>query len=98
MADLGGADLRDLRDAAITRATGGWLGPLARAQYGALTRLRWRMFANGLRSNKGVLELGARTFSYVVYAVLGLAIGGGAGTAAYFLVSGGQWRYLPILF
>ncbi len=98
MVDLGGANLYGLDDPAGTHASGGWLGPLARAQYRALARLRWRMFANGLRSNKGVLELGARTFSYIVYAVLGLAIGGGAGTAAYFLVSGGQWRYLPILF
>jgi len=77
---------------------GGVLGSLARAQYGALARLRWRMFANGLRTNKGILELGARTFGWVVYAVLGLALGSGASVATYFLVSEGQWRFLPILF
>jgi len=77
---------------------GGVLGPLARAQYGALARLRWQMFTNGLRSNKGALELGARTFSFIVYTVMGLAVGAGAAVATYFLVSGNQWRFLPVEF
>jgi len=77
---------------------GGVLGPLARAQYRALARLRWQMFTNGLRSNKGALELGARTFSYIVYTVMGLGVGAGAATATYFLVSGNQWRFLPVEF
>jgi ABC-2 type transport system permease protein len=99
MADLGGADLSPLGEAAGIHA-GGVLGSLARAQYGALARLRWRMFQNSLRSSKGALELGARTVSYVIYALLGLAIGTGAGFAAYALASGDQnrWRFLPILF
>ncbi|MGO9339700.1 MAG: hypothetical protein ACLPY1_19545 [Terracidiphilus sp.] len=97
MADLGAADLNGLGGAAAIHA-GGMLGPLARAQYGALARLRWRMFSNGMRSSKGMLELGARTFSYIVYALMGLALGVGAGTASYFLVAGGQWRFLPVLF
>lgn len=97
MADLGGADLNGLSGAAAMHA-GGMLGPLARAQYGALARLRWRMFSNGMRSNKGALELGARTFSYAVYAIMGLGLGSGAGVATYFLVAGGQWRYLTVLF
>jgi hypothetical protein len=58
--------------------TGGLLGPLARTQYGALVRLRWRMFSNSMRTSKGGLELGARTFSYLVYATLGLTMGAGA--------------------
>jgi ABC-2 type transport system permease protein len=74
------------------------LGPLARAQYGAMARLRWRMFMNGLRSNKGALELGARTFSFLIYAVIGLMLGLGAGVVTYFLVAGGEWRFLPIVF
>jgi ABC-2 type transport system permease protein len=77
---------------------GGILGPLARAQYAALARLRWRMFANGIRSNAGALELGARTFSFIVYALIGLAIGSGAGAATYLIASGGEWRLLPIVF
>jgi ABC-2 type transport system permease protein len=97
MADLSGLDPGGFGDAAGTHA-GGVLGPLARAQYGALARLRWRMFQNSLRSKKGLVELGARTFSYLVYAVMGFALAMGAGLAAYFLATGNQWRYLPILF
>jgi ABC-2 type transport system permease protein len=97
MADLSGAEVNGLGGAAAMHA-GGMLGALARAQYGALARLRWRMFSNGMRSNKGMLELGARTFSYLVYAIMGLGLGAGAGVASYFLVAGGQWRFLPVLF
>jgi ABC-2 type transport system permease protein len=97
MADLSGTGLSPLGEAAGVHG-GGVLGPLARAQYAALARLRWRMFGNGMRSNKGMLELGARTFSYVVYAVLGLGLGAGSGAATYFLVSDNQWRFIPILF
>jgi len=97
MADLGGADLNGLGGAAVVHA-GGMLGPLARAQYAALARLRWRMFSNGMRSNKGMLELGARTFSYIVYASMGVALAAGSGVASYFLAAGNQWRFLPVLF
>jgi ABC-2 type transport system permease protein len=97
MAGVGGADFSGL-DAGAGYAAGGWLGPLARAQYKALARLRWQMFANGLRSNKGVLELGARTFGMIIYALMGLALGAGMGVVTYFLASGGKWRYLPVLF
>jgi len=96
MADLGGAGLSPLDQG--TGFHGGVMGPLARAQYAALTRLRWRMFQNGLRSNKGALELGARTVSYLIYGLGGLAMGAGAGGATYAIASGNQWRFLPILF
>jgi ABC-2 type transport system permease protein len=98
MADLSGGDLNGLGEAEASHAAGGWLGPLARAQYGALARLRWRMFSNGLRSNKGMLELGAKTFGMIVYASIGLGLGIGMGVVTYFLASDGQWRYLPVLF
>ena len=73
--------------AGIVDAGGGMLGAQARVQYAALARLRWQMFTNGLRSNKGALELGARTVSFVFYAVGGLAFGVGAGAAAFLPVS-----------
>jgi len=74
------------------------LSPLARAQYGALVHLRWRIFINGLRSNLGVLELGARTVSYAIYSLMGLGLGVGIGTVAYLLASRDQWQYFAILF
>jgi ABC-2 type transport system permease protein len=97
MADVGGANFSGL-DTGAGYAAGGWLGPLARAQYKALARLRWQMFANGLRSNKGALELGARTLGIVIYVLMGLALGAGMGVVTYFLAAGGKWRYLPVLF
>jgi ABC-2 type transport system permease protein len=78
--------------------SGGILSPLARAQYGALARLRWHMFSNGIRTNKGMLEVGARAFSFVVYAVLGVALGVGTGCVTYLLASDDKWSFLPVLF
>jgi ABC-2 type transport system permease protein len=89
MADLGGAG---------TIGAGGVLGPLARAQYGAMLRLRWEMFRSGLRSIHGILDLGATGISWMIYLALGIGLGAGMGIASYALVSEGEWRYLPILF
>jgi ABC-2 type transport system permease protein len=63
-----------------------------------MATLRWQMFRNGLRSHKGAFELGARTVSYVLYALMGLGLGTGAGAVTYALTSNGLWRLLPIPF
>jgi ABC-2 type transport system permease protein len=76
----------------------GVLGPLARAQYGAMFRLRWEMFRSGLRSIRGILDLGATGIAWMIYAFFGLLFGTGMGIGTYALVSEAQWRYLPILF
>jgi ABC-2 type transport system permease protein len=94
-AGLGGPGLEDVPHPA---SVGGVLSPLARAQYTALARLRWRIFVNGLRSNLGAIELGARTVAFVLYGFIGLGIGVGAGVYAYVIASGAQWQYLPIVF
>jgi ABC-2 type transport system permease protein len=73
-------------------------GPLARAQYGALVRLRWRIFVNGLRSKVGAFEFGARTVSYFIYALFGVGLAFGAGGIAYGLASDKQWNYMPLVF
>jgi ABC-2 type transport system permease protein len=95
MADLGGAGSGPGELASLH---GGMFGPLARSQYGAMARLRWEIFRSGLRSIHGVFDLGAAGITWLVYAFLGLLLGAGAGAATYFLVSGGHWRALPILF
>lgn len=77
---------------------GGLLSPLARAQYAALARLRWRVFVNGLRSKLGAFELGARAVAYVLYGMMGLGLGAGAGAIAYSLASSQNWQYSPIVF
>lgn len=77
---------------------GGLFGPLARSQYAALTRLRWAMFRNGLRSIHGVFDLGATGIAWVLYSALGMALSFGLGVAAYNLAAEGKWQYMPILF
>ncbi len=82
----------------ISGPGGGMLSAYARAQYAALGNLRLQMLKNGLRSNRGVVELGARTLSFLLYAGMGLALGAGAAAAAYGLVAHEMWQYLPIVF
>jgi ABC-2 type transport system permease protein len=82
----------------VKAASGGILGREASAQYAAMTRLRWRMFINGLRSIHGVLDLGATGIAWMFYAIYGLGLGVGLCAAAYSLASRASWQYLPILF
>lgn len=77
---------------------GGLLSELARAQYAALGRLRWRIFVNGLRSKLGAFELGARTISFVAYGVMGLGLGAGMGALAYAFADDGQWKEEAFIF
>jgi hypothetical protein len=79
-------------------AGGGLLGREARTQYAAMTRMRWRMFRNGLRSIHGLLDLGATGIAWALYSVFGLGLGAGLWAAAYTLASRASWQYLPILF
>ncbi|MGA7832477.1 MAG: hypothetical protein WCA21_16075 [Terracidiphilus sp.] len=71
---------------------------LARAQYAAMARLRWRIFVNGLRSKMGAFELGARTVTFSIYAVFGLGLGFVAGLCAFLLASEEKWLFLPLLY
>lgn len=82
----------------LTSQTRGVFGPLALQQYAALAQMRWRMFGNGLRTNQGVLELGARTFTYLVYGMMGLALCAGLAVGSYAMLSTHGVRYLPILY
>jgi len=71
---------------------------MARGQYAALAAMRMRLFVNGLRSNDGVFELGARAIAYVVYGCMGVGLGVGAGVTAYSFVSRQMWQLMPIEF
>ncbi len=100
MADVGGAGGGDWDASDGVRAgmdAAAWSG-LARAQYAALARMRWEAFRNALRwSNRGGLELGARGLVFLVYALVGVALGSGVGAAAYFMAVNAQWRVMPVL-
>lgn len=76
----------------------GPLSALARRQYGALARMRWQMFLISLRSTRGMLEVGARTIAYSIYAIGGVGISAGIGFGAFMMVSHGRAQFLPVLF
>lgn len=90
--------MASLGEAGVASTGSGLFSPLARAQYSALAGLRWRIFVNGLRSNLGAFELGARVVAYIAYCVMGLGIGSGAGATAYVLSDREHWQYFPIVF
>ncbi len=92
------ADLGAVGNAGLMAGGAGPLSHLARAQYRAVVEMRWRMFVNGLRTVRGLFELGATGIAYMVYGVMGLGLGIGLGFGAYSLVSREKWLYLPILF
>jgi ABC-2 type transport system permease protein len=73
------------------------LGSLARGQYAAVLRMRWRMQLNALRTRQGKFELGARIFATGFFAVLWLGAGIGCGIIAYQLALNHQLRFLPAL-
>ena len=78
-------------------ARGGIFGAESQAQYAAMARLRWNIFRNGLRSRKAALELGARTVSLVMYFMVGVAFGTGAGIGSFLLTLNAIYL-LPLLF
>jgi len=79
-------------------SAGGWLSPLARAQYAALGRMRWTIFRNTIRSTRGALELGASTVTAVIFSLMGLGLAFGLGAAAYGIATHEGWKFLPLLF
>ena len=76
----------------------GMFSALARMQYAALARMRWSMFRNGVHSRKGAIELGANIGMTLLYSVMGLGMAFGLGAGAFQIASGGNWKFLPILF
>jgi ABC-2 type transport system permease protein len=92
------ADLGPVRSNERMARGAGLFGRLARAQYAALLTMRWRMFVFGLRSIRGILELGASGIELMIFTFVGLGLGIGLGLASHALASHGRWLYLPIEF
>ena len=66
-----------------------WTGAQTRAQFGAITRLRWQMYLNGFRRKGGKSDLAA-TLTIAPFALMiigGLCFGAGA-TACWAAVTG----------
>jgi ABC-2 type transport system permease protein len=71
---------------------------LARSQYAALAEMRWSMFRHGLRTTRGMMELGARTIALVLYGGMGLVLAAGFGGGAYAIAVNGKWEIFSALF
>jgi ABC-2 type transport system permease protein len=67
--------------------------PRARQQLAAVAELRWRVFANSLRTFRGRMELASRIFIGLAFAAGGIGGSIGLGGAAWFVISqkNGAW-------
>ena len=61
--------------------------PHAGQQLAAVAELRWRIFANSLRTFRGRLELASRIFISLAFAGGGIGGAVGLGGAAWFVIS-----------
>jgi ABC-2 type transport system permease protein len=61
--------------------------PHARQQLAAVAELRWRIFANSLRTFRGRMELASRIFTGLAFAAGGIGGAIGLGGVAWFVVS-----------
>ncbi len=71
--------------------------PLARQQYAAIARLRWRGFVNSLRARNAAGELTARILGYPLLALFILGPAVGSGFFAWTIVNSSNLPYLSIL-
>src|SRR5215831_18862577 len=65
------------------------------AQLMAVAELRWRMFANGLRSRRGKAELASRIIVTTLFSIVGFGIFILAIGTSWYLVAQGEAEYLP---
>jgi ABC-2 type transport system permease protein len=65
-------------------------------QLKAIAWLRWRLFANGLRSTRGTMELTSQILLSFVFAMAGFGGALGMSAAAYFLLSHGKPELLAL--
>jgi ABC-2 type transport system permease protein len=71
--------------------------PEIRGQFSAIARLRWQLFVNSLRTIRGRMEVVARGFMFVGFA-MGAIIGSiGLGVTAWYFVFSGRVDWLPVL-
>lgn len=71
--------------------------PAMGGQFAAIARVRWQLFVNSLRTVRGRLELVARAFMFLGFAILGMGGSVGLGIAAWYFVSQGKAVFLAVL-
>ena len=70
--------------------------PRVADQLQAIAWLRWRLFANGLRSSRGAMELTSQILLSFVFALAGFGGALGMCAAAYLLLSHGKPELLAL--
>jgi ABC-2 type transport system permease protein len=70
------------------------LAPPARQQMAAVAELRWRIFANSLRTFRGRMELASRIFVALAFVAGGIGGAVGLGGAAWFVLTQGNPEWL----
>jgi ABC-2 type transport system permease protein len=73
------------------------LAPQARRQLAAVAELRWRIFANSLRTFRGRLELASHIFIGLAFVAGGIGGAVGLGGAAWFVISQGSAEWIGAL-
>jgi ABC-2 type transport system permease protein len=75
----------------------GWTAAQTRAQYGAISRLRWRILVNQFKKKGGVGELIGSILVYVVFGCFAFGTMAFAGSMSYFAASSGHLNRIDLV-
>ena len=75
----------------------GWTAAQARAQYGAIARLRWRILVNQFKKKGGAGELVGSILVYLVFGAFAFGMMAFAGAMSYFAASSGHLDRLDLV-
>lgn len=72
-------------------------GPEVRGQLSAITRFRWQVFTNSLRTMRGRMEVVSRILVGLMFALFGVGGAIGLAAASYYFANNGKLEYLAFL-
>jgi len=75
----------------------GWTAAQTRAQYGAISRLRWRIFVNQFKKKGGAGELIGSIIVYLIFAGFAFGMMAFAGSMSYFAASSGHLNRIDLV-
>jgi ABC-2 type transport system permease protein len=73
------------------------ISPETRGQLAAISRVRWQLFVNSLRTIRGRLEIVTRVFMTLGFAIAGVGGSIGLAIASWYLVSHNRSEFLAVL-
>ncbi len=74
-----------------------WTTAQTRAQFAAITQLRWRMLRNGLRRKGGIGDVLATLIMIPIFAVVIIGPSVGAGFGSWYFASKGQFECIAAI-